>query len=526
MALFVWMHQLSQRLLVSLVGPPNIKRLILLGVNPSATITAIAERCCDLISSERGWSIDESSNEPLNFNAKPYKSIPSTLDLNAREEQVRLNKILNGLKFDETMHGFLQATQEICDFEAAAEMAESVSSYARLSMVINLHRSVQTAYNGAVTGILSYSALSNEPLLITRGTVDFFTIDPDVSDALNLVYNLNLMSTDGKMYIFRGHKVVDSSIAFSVPRTWRATTTLLTTISQPDGTQVAKGILKLSPKDLFFQLLSLRCNPDTKYMQQLCTKLRFLGSFARKVVPYTLSPLRALRYSDIECFNANFADRMEPIETWVESTDGVRIRIKKWEPTTRHTSTKMPIVLIPGASVDDQIFSLATIPTNTIDYLTSLGHRCYVPILRFGICDEAKKGWTVFDARLDVKAALQYIREKEGNRPVYAIAHCLGSIALATALLHGDVEANWLSGLACSQVFTDLVYSKDNDFKARHQSLIKVYKVRADLTKMLIVANCCGSDAYWRMVFLSFILSSPMDSSLAGSNPTPVPYRK
>jgi hypothetical protein len=136
-----------------------------------------------------------------------------------------------------------------------------------------------------------------------------------------------------------------------------------------------------------------------------------------------------------------------------------------------------PIVLIPGASVDHQTFSLPTVSVNTIDYLTFQGYRCYVPVLRFGISAEAKDGWTVFEARLDVKAALEYIRAREDNRKVYAIVHYLGSIATATALLQGDLEADWLCGITCSQVFTDLIYSTDNNFKANHQILIEAYRV-------------------------------------------------
>ncbi|KAJ4992841.1 glucose-methanol-choline oxidoreductase [Stagonosporopsis vannaccii] len=453
------------------------KGLICVDASIMPTSLALAERCCDFVLRERKWSVDERSNQPLDFNAKPYRSLPSSLDLDYREEQLRLNNICNGLRFDETMHGWLQATKEDCDFEAAARVAKSVSSYARLSVAVSLNRSANAAYKGAATGMLSYSALSNDPLMITQGSVDLLTVDPDISDAVNLIYDLKLISTDGKTYIFRGYKTVDPSIAFSIPRTWTATTTLLTTISMPDGTQVAKGVLRISLKDVFIQLLSLRCNAEVKFMQRLCSKMHFLCFFARRLIPYMLGPFRPLQYhDDITYTDIGHKLKPKPVETWISSADGVQICIKVWEPTQPNLVAKTPVVLIPGASVDDQIFSLPTISTNTIDYLTSQGHRCYVPILRFGIGNEAKNGWTVFDARLDVKAALQYIRNQEKNMPIYAIVHCLGSIATATALLNGDVDPSWLSGLACSQVFTDLIYSKDNDFKAKNQVLIELYK--------------------------------------------------
>jgi hypothetical protein len=47
--------------------------------------------------------------------------------------------------------------------------------------------------------------------------------------------------------------------------------------------------------------------------------------------------------------------------------------MKIWEPNEGVEKRDMPIVMIPGASVDEKIFSLPTIPTNTVDYFTSLG---------------------------------------------------------------------------------------------------------------------------------------------------------
>jgi len=76
----------------------------------------------------------------------------------------------------------------------------------------------------------------------------------------------------------------------------------------------------------------------------------------------------------------------------------------------------MPLVFMPGAAVDDQIFSLSTIPTNTIDYFTGLGYTCYVPTLRFGAGENARWGHTAYDARLDVRAAVKYVYEKEGTK--------------------------------------------------------------------------------------------------------------
>ena len=331
---------------------------------------------------------------------------------------------------------------------------------------------------------MSFSALSRDPLLITQGHIDFFTVDENVSDAVNLIYRLKLIDTDGTEYVLHGHKTIDSRITLSPLRTWVATTTLYTTISAKDGTQVAKGILRLSPRNFVSEISSLRCSPNIGYVQRACVKARFLSFFTHSLVSYFLSPLRRLQYHESTPVHCDDWKKTRPYEIRIRAADGVEFCIKMWEPSPRVPSKSTPIVFIPGAAVDHQMFSLPTVPVNAIDYFTSQGYRCYVPVLRFGIGGEARNGWTVFDARLDVKAALEYIRAKEDNRKIYAIVHCLGSIATATALLQGDIDATWFCGMTCSQVFTDLIYSTDNHFKASHQSLLKLYKVSDPLCRV------------------------------------------
>lgn len=426
---------------------------------------------------ERKWNIDTRQNEPLDLYGQPYKSIPLRPQSKRRQEQFRLNRLSDGLQFDEDLHGFLRPRGEHCDFETCAETAAATLSHAKLSVAVSIYRHIRDTYEGVATGTLSYTALSPDPLLIIEGTVSFFTPDLSVSDAVNLVYDLELLSTDGTHYNFYGYKVIDSSVAFSAFTTWKCTTTLYTTISLPDGTQVAKGILRLSPGGFAAEIASFRCSPEIRLMRRITAMIRFFNFFIINLTPYTLGPFRTLQYSDGLNVDFRHFQKPQPVEVWIRSADGVKFCIKKWEASTG-APRRMPLVLIPGASVDDQLFSTPTIPTNAIDYFTSRGYRCYVPILRFGASnDEARDGWTVFDSRLDVTAALQYIRDQEEDRKVYVIVHCLGSIAMATALLNGDIEADWFSGMTCSQVFTDLLYSKDNVFKARHQILIQLYKV-------------------------------------------------
>jgi len=205
-------------------------------VNPCATITALAERSCDIITRERDWSVEERPNGLLDFNAKPYTPLPPSKDLQTRHEQIILSKKSNGLSFDEILEGFIVMNNGSCGFEIASALAETVSNPVKLSTKVYLHRLDNGSYKGVATGIVLCGVLSQDPLLIIKGSVNLFTLDPDVSDAVNLIYDLNLLSVTGETYNFYGKKIIDSSIAFSVSKTWMATTTLYTTISRMDGT--------------------------------------------------------------------------------------------------------------------------------------------------------------------------------------------------------------------------------------------------------------------------------------------------
>ena len=67
-----------------------------------------------------------------------------------------------------------------------------------------------------------------------------------------------------------------------------------------------------------------------------------------------------------------------------------------------------------------------------------------------------------YDARLDIKASLEYIRKNYGEEKIYTIAHCMGSVAFSTGLLDGTIPTDWILGITCSQVFMNPVWSTVN----------------------------------------------------------------
>lgn len=125
----------------------------------------------------------------------------------------------------------------------------------------------------------------------------------------------------------------------------------------------------------------------------------------------------------------------------------------------------------------EEIYALPTIPNDCVSYFLALGYTIYIPTLRVGKTKVAEEGYTTFDARLDVKAALEHIR-KDTLAQVYCVIHCAGSIATACGLLDGTIPASWIKGITASQVFSNPKWATINAIKAR-LPLNTIYKAVA-----------------------------------------------
>jgi hypothetical protein len=438
------------------------------GVNPCATITALAERTCDLIICERKYGFDQRPNGELDvFSDPPFAQARQDSDDSLGNMPNVQSDIV---RFLETMEGYVYIGANVTEFRTAETAAKAASSTAELTLRVTVHRESSSSYHGAAHGTFSCGALSPDPLLVINGSVSFFTVNKDVADARHLVYYLELMSTQGKTYILRGYKHIDSSITLSISRTWRATTTLYTTITDSTGTLVGRGILRLSLPAFVSELQSMYS------LSKMWPCFMFLSFFAQNIASYFFTPFRPLQQPTPATDSSGYFEKPTPKLVTLTADDGVTFPLKIWQPPSTAVSKHTPLLLMPGASVDEQIFSLPTLPINTVDYFTSLGYTCYVPVLRFGAGQNARYGYTAFDARLDVRAAVKYVYEQEA-RKVYIVAHCLGSIATAMALLTGEIDARSIAGMTVSQVFTHTILSPDNVFKAQKPWLIKLYRV-------------------------------------------------
>ncbi|KAF5356668.1 hypothetical protein D9757_013201 [Collybiopsis confluens] len=108
-----------------------------LGVNPLATITALAERSVHLIAQQKGWEIDlATKNGKLDLFGPPAHSFPMTTDM------VTINTSINsptreGIHFTEIMDGHIYIGDDIDDFIVAENAAKASSSAARFYLSVD-----------------------------------------------------------------------------------------------------------------------------------------------------------------------------------------------------------------------------------------------------------------------------------------------------------------------------------------------------------------------------------------------------
>ncbi|KAL5350902.1 hypothetical protein ACLOAV_004475 [Pseudogymnoascus australis] len=449
-----------------------------LGVNPFATITALAERSVELVARKQGINIDfETKNGILNLFGRPSFPVLDNTDLQATEEIISdaTDNQTSGIGFTEVMSGFIHIGDDIEDFETAAKVAQSGCEAAKFFLSVkswNTRDFVSgSAHSSVLTGTFACSGLKG-PFMVLRGDFQLFNQDPREPNCQNLTYNFDLISPSGQKLRFNGYKVVNPSVAFHPLEFWKATSTLYVTITLPDGDKVVgRGTLKIHPTDFASQLMTLNPTGTSPYAKAKSTA-SFLTFFIKQAASIFFSPFSYLSYPTPTFDDFINVKSIDQTYTLIAS-DGVHSTMHMWDPIGKSSNDVAPTILfVPGAAVDHQIFALPTIEKNAIDYFRDAGYRCFCVTHRVGMTMAAYKGHTTFDARLDIVAALSQVRKfqeaQAGTAPdrLYVIAHCAGSIALSIGLLDGTIPADWIRGITASNVFMTPIFAKVNMIKA------------------------------------------------------------
>ncbi|KAL7783895.1 hypothetical protein V8C37DRAFT_396573 [Trichoderma ceciliae] len=497
-----------------------------IGVNPLATIAALAERTVEAYARANGLIINEEKNGVLDFFGEPAHrpndqySSAANYDYNDEMLDVMINRAemlrLKSVEFTELMSGFLHKTSsgvqvdETAAYESAFRAGKGRGEIGRLLVSATIFDANslkdESQPSGMLTGTFVCPTLEGSPFMISRGDLGLFKKNHEITGTSRLTYDFDMAGANGRRLRFRGYKVVDASVSLSPLQMWRSTTTLYVAITETaiqgeDGTYnnnqedtvwddgnsdfyqdipisaneklVARGILNLRPKDFFSEMLTLSPS-GSSLLNKTINMTNFLSFFTSKSLSHLLTPLAPLEYPE-QGF-VSYMNYTPPTQSYVVvADDGVETELHMWEPSPNAVATDSRgawvkvenLFMIPGASVDHQIFSLPTIPFNAVNYFTRAGYRVFVTVHR--ICQlRSTQGqpWTTYDSRLDIQASLEHIRRAHGSRKIYTIAHCMGSVAFACGLLDGTIPSEWILGVTCSQVFMNPVWNTLNMIKA------------------------------------------------------------
>jgi hypothetical protein len=478
-----------------------------LGANPLATISALAERSLEHYIRDNNLTLNEESNGILDLFGQPKHSpqrrtarqAQAELDVeiletesldSAREVIVHADLVrASGFGFSEVMAGFIHNDPGMnqdyrSTYERAYHTAKNLCESARFFLSVQAFNTKtiisEPDHRGMLTGTFVCPTIPGSPFMVQRGEFNLFILDHKAPGTRNLAYDFDMTGINGQRLHFHGYKVVDSSVALAPMQFWRSTSTLYVTISEcPDpehdiadeeawrtGKVVGKGIMHIQPTDFLSEILTLTPT-GSSLLKRVWSAANFVTFFTRKSMSLFLSPLTPLQYPSQTY--TGYINSTPPTESWaVEASDKVSTRLHMWEPT--HYPDNDPanvrnLFMIPGASVDHQIFALPTIPFNAVNYFTRAGYRVFVTVHRIGELMIAENSWTTYDARLDFRACLEHIRRKYGEHKVYTIAHCMGSVAFACGLLDGTIPADWIKGVTCSQVFMNPIWNTLNMIK-------------------------------------------------------------
>lgn len=415
-----------------------------LGVNPLLTISALAERCCELLAADRGWQIDYGAKPPL---APPSPSKP-------------------GVEFTERMAGWFSTDVTDGDFDRGFEHVRDGGS--PIEFVLTIHsydveRFLSDPDHEAVmAGTVTAPALSPQPLAVSGARFNLFTKDPEHVATRTMRYRMSLTAEDERTYWFEGLKVIHDDRGQD---TWRDTTTLYVTVHDgpdADSPVLGQGIMRIAVGDFMRQLTTMRATDVADRRQALEVKANFGRFFAGTLLEtYGGIFARETEWDGVRPVRKRRPLRVAAPELHTVTTDdGVELRLTRYRG-----GAKGPVVLSHGLGVSSLIFSMDTFETNLLEYVFAKGYDVWLLDYRASIdLPSSRSQFNADDvATKDYPAAVGKVLSETGADSVQMVAHCFGATTFSCAMLAG---LQGVRSAVISQISTDIVGPIQSRLKA------------------------------------------------------------
>jgi hypothetical protein len=293
-----------------------------LGVNPFATITALAERSVEHVAASEyiDAHIDFTTpnhildlfGEPGQYDKKDELRLQRSMTMRTEAavnvvERTKTSRT-NGFGFSEVMSGYIHVGEGIeggkfSDYQTAAKTAKGLCEQARFFLSVHAwdtNAIVNRADHPAMlTGTFTCAGLKGSPFMVQRGDFHLFNADDKAPGTKNLTYDFDMTSVNGDEYHFHGYKVVDSSCALSPMRFWTATSTLYVTISEKDTEKpLGRGMMHIQPSDFLSEIFTLQPSGQN-FSARLSSTASFMGYFAKQSMGLFLAPFTWQQYPSV-----------------------------------------------------------------------------------------------------------------------------------------------------------------------------------------------------------------------------------
>ncbi|SMG59407.1 alpha/beta fold hydrolase [Paraburkholderia susongensis] len=382
-----------------------------LGVNPLLTISALAERNCELLAKAHDWSIDYAS-------AGTAATPPA-------------QKI--GLRFTETMVGTYLPAVAGETAKSEIEFTLTVESDDLADMLSNPQHLARTA------GTLTCPALSTQPLTITDGTFNLFIVNASDVDERNMTYRMTLNAAEGKTYYLSGKKIITRTSPINL---WEQTNTLYAEIrasADDAAAPIGTATLVITPENFLKQQRTLEVTNTPDLKTRLEWTLKF-GKFFAGVLFTEYGGVAA----PLQFYDPNLPPRAKrtlrappPQITFFDTPDGTTLKLTRYHDPASGKAAR-PVLLIHGSGVSSRIYSTDLTPTNLVEYLCASGYDVWLVDLRVSIELPSVLVPTNVDkvAREDIPAAVAKIRALTGAPDIQVLGHCMGGLALSMSLMY------------------------------------------------------------------------------------------